>query len=151
MRRNTSTISHKYARYAPQRAHYLTGKTANVMADEAAATKADLSISSDAIGKVRVGPSSIVGAGRGLTVTQDVGANEELLRDGPLAMITWAEARPNVCDWCHADADPYHYTDARDQPLPGHSPPIIRACTGCRARKYCSQVSQSFFRHFIPD
>lgn len=102
-----------------------------------------MSLTSTPINKVRIGRSAIPGAGQGVFVTGDVGANEEIYRSTPLVTKVF-ENQHKFCDWCQLVANDDLCLNATNQPLTDVSKPTVNACKGCYSVYYCSKVGVSF-------
>lgn len=83
--------------------------------------------------RVEVKISELPNAGRGLIVTEEVAAGEELFRSEPIVSIVPKKQRHRLCDWCHSGAEAHHPAD--------DSNIDIKICKECGDVGYCSVVS----------
>ena len=87
---------------------------------------------------LRIAASTVVGAGSGLFVDENVAEGQELFRSHPLLTVRNPDIE-DVCDvcfqnsWsnCHADGRFYKENEKR---------PAIARCNSCKVACYCSKV-----------
>lgn len=89
---------------------------------------------------LRVGPSSIPGAGSGLFAINDIPSGSDIFRSQPILVIC-ESAQDGICDWCLLNRNSSVHPDGRfytsDDKKPGIAP-----CSGCKVAQYCLKVNQ---------
>jgi len=84
---------------------------------------------------LRVGDSTMPGAGRGLFVRDDVAGSDLIFSVAkPLLCIVYAEDLEQTCDNCFATTTGTYQTVFRDELK-------FKPCIGCKILHYCSEVS----------
>lgn len=96
---------------------------------------------------LRVGPSSIPGAGSGLFAIHDIPAGSEIFRSQPLLVVCEA-AQDGVCDWCLLNQNSSVHPDGRFYTSEDKRPEIA-PCSRCKVAKYCSKVGTTFLSSLL--
>jgi hypothetical protein len=88
---------------------------------------------------LRISQSKVLGAGSGLSVTEDVDSGQELFRSVPVINCIRDGYQNLVCDYCYLYKNSKLSSVGRFRTA-GDRTPDIKACQGCKVCYYCSKV-----------